>query len=261
MSHKHVAWNARSSPKLLRSIRSTAWLLMPPIVSFATGPCRRYEQGLVAKDASRMIHSISLANKKSLWGYRGDENSPFIKVVLTDFKFLPRTRTCFERGEVNFRGMFTDTSMTYESNIPYTLRFMIDHKVSYNIHPDFCPCPCIDMMRKDLTFTPSVVYPPNPFTFSLVVIQVSGMNWLTLPAGKYDLRSESSKISNCQIEFDCSSKNLISHEPEGEWSKIAPLRILSFDIECAGRKGVFPDPEVDPVIQIASMVTRQGRRV
>ncbi|CCU99486.1 unnamed protein product [Malassezia sympodialis ATCC 42132] len=39
---------------------------------------------------------------------------------------------------------------------------------------------------------------------------------------------------------------------------MAPLRTLSFDIECAGRKGVFPDPSVDPVIQIANMVTRQG---
>jgi DNA polymerase delta subunit 1 len=50
----------------------------------------------------------------------------------------------------------------------------------------------------------------------------------------------------------------ISHTPEGEWSKIAPLRILSFDIECAGRKGIFPEPQQDPVIQIANMVTRQG---
>ena len=86
------------------------------------------------------------------------------------------------------------------------------------------------------------------------------MNWLEIPGGKYELRGPSSKISNCQIEFDCSHSNLISHEPEGEWSKIAPLRILSFDIECAGRKGIFPDPEVDPVIQIASMVTRQGEQ-
>ena len=39
---------------------------------------------------------------------------------------------------------------------------------------------------------------------------------------------------------------------------MAPIRTLSFDIECAGRKGVFPDPSVDPVIQIANMVTRQG---
>jgi DNA polymerase delta subunit 1 len=50
----------------------------------------------------------------------------------------------------------------------------------------------------------------------------------------------------------------VSHAPEGSWSKIAPLRILSFDIECAGRKGIFPEPEIDPVIQIANMVTRQG---
>ena len=50
----------------------------------------------------------------------------------------------------------------------------------------------------------------------------------------------------------------ISHAPDGDWSKIAPLRILSFDIECAGRKGIFPEPQMDPIIQIANMVTRQG---
>ena len=33
--------------------------------------------------------------------------------------------------------------------------------------------------------------------------------------------------------------------------EIAPLRVLSFDIEAAGRKGVFPQAEIDPVIQIA----------
>lgn len=84
------------------------------------------------------------------------------------------------------------------------------------------------------------------------------MNWLEVPKGKYEIRGESNKVSNCQIEIDVSVHNLISHDPEGDWSKIAPLRILSFDIECAGRKGIFPDPDIDPVIQIASMVTRQG---
>jgi len=44
----------------------------------------------------------------------------------------------------------------------------------------------------------------------------------------------------------------------GDWDKIAPVRILSFDIECAGRKGIFPEPEIDPVIQIANMVIKQG---
>ena len=39
---------------------------------------------------------------------------------------------------------------------------------------------------------------------------------------------------------------------------MAPLRILSFDIECAGRKGIFPESKHDPVIQIANVVTRYG---
>lgn len=34
--------------------------------------------------------------------------------------------------------------------------------------------------------------------------------------------------------------------------------MLSFDIECAGRKGIFPEPEVDPVIQIAAVVKILG---
>ena len=41
---------------------------------------------------------------------------------------------------------------------------------------------------------------------------------------------------------------------EGEYSKIAPLRILSFDIECSAEAGRFPTPNTDPVIQIANIV-------
>src|SRR5690606_38305408 len=35
--------------------------------------------------------------------------------------------------------------------------------------------------------------------------------------------------------------------------------ILSFDIECAGKQGHFPQPEHDPVIQIANYVVVQGQ--
>ena len=60
------------------------------------------------------------------------------------------------------------------------------------------------------------------------------------------------------LTYSARYDNIVSHAPEGTWSKIAPLRILSFDIECAGRKGIFPEASTDPVIQIANMVTRQG---
>lgn len=67
-------------------------------------------------------------------------------------------------------------------------------------------------------------------------------------------------MSKCQIELDISWDKIISHPADGQWQKIAPLRILSFDIECKGRKGVFPEPEHDSVIQIANIVSRQGER-
>jgi DNA polymerase delta subunit 1 len=36
----------------------------------------------------------------------------------------------FERAQIDYRDMFTQEVMTYESNIAYTMRFMIDTKVS-----------------------------------------------------------------------------------------------------------------------------------
>jgi DNA polymerase delta subunit 1 len=61
-----------------------------------------------------------------------------------------------------------------------------------------------------------------------------------------------------QIEVDITYDDILPRQSEGEWNKIAPLRILSVDIECQGRKGHFPEAEQDPVIQIANTVTVYG---
>ena len=117
---------------------------------------------------------------------------------------------------------------------------------------------------------------------------VVGCNWIELPAGTYTLRGsfpnqqsgtgvcaasgytmiggggapENGLLpqTRCQLEVDVSFEDFVSHPADGEWQKIAPLRILSFDIECAGRKGVFPEAEKDPVIQIANVVVCQGEK-
>ncbi|XP_059007002.1 DNA polymerase delta catalytic subunit [Mustela lutreola] len=91
----------------------------------------------------------------------------------------------------------------------------------------------------------------------MVDTDIVGCNWLELPAGKYVLRSEA-KATLCQLEADVLWSDVVSHPPEGQWQRIAPLRVLSFDIECAGRKGIFPEPERDPVIQICSLGLRWG---
>lgn len=44
----------------------------------------------------------------------------------------------------------------------------------------------------------------------------------------------------------------------GKYSRIAPLRILSFDIECLPDKGKFPTPDKDRVIQIGNICQVMG---
>ena len=84
------------------------------------------------------------------------------------------------------------------------------------------------------------------------------MSWVEVPRLKYTMLSVHNRQSTSQIEAFVHYKDLIAHSNDGEWAKMAPLRILSFDIECAGRKGIFPEPNMDPVIQIANVVTRYG---
>jgi len=85
----------------------------------------------------------------------------------------------------------------------------------------------------------------------MVDSNMMGCSWVELPAGKYRVRgtaggavtdqSNSQKSlplrTHCQIEVDVSWEDLVCYPCEGEWLKIAPFRVLSFDIECAGRKG------------------------
>lgn len=97
----------------------------------------------------------------------------------------------------------------------------------------------------------------------MVDTNVVGCSWIELPPGQWKLRERTTNPlpeSRCQIEVDVAYDKFIAHEPENEWSKVAPFRILSFDIECAGRKGIFPEAKYDPVIQIANMVYKQGEQ-
>ncbi|KAF2225837.1 DNA polymerase delta subunit [Elsinoe ampelina] len=92
----------------------------------------------------------------------------------------------------------------------------------------------------------------------MIDTSISGMSWVEVPTQKFHMVPQRDRHSNCQIEAYVHYRDLIAHPSDGEWLKMAPLRILSFDIECAGRKGIFPEPNVDPVIQIANVVTRYG---
>ncbi|CAL9748000.1 unnamed protein product [Musa acuminata subsp. burmannicoides] len=164
-------------------------------------------------NVARFIKRVELVQKKSIMYYQKHSSQPFLKIVVALPTMVASCRGILERG-ITIDGIGSKNFLTYESNILFALRFMID-------------------------------------------CNIVGGNWIEISAGKYKKAIKS--MSYCQLELDCLYSELISHAPEGEYSKMAPFRILSFDIECAGRKGLFPEPTHDPVIQqIANLVTLQG---
>lgn len=109
-----------------------------------------------------------------------------------------------------------------------------------------------DGLRCFQTYESNIIFPLR----YLVDNNIGGSNWITIPAGQF--RTVDNRSSRCQIEVECDFAAITSHEPLGEYMSIAPYRILSIDIECQGRKGFFPEPEHDPVIQIANQLVTYG---
>ncbi|MCK9356596.1 MAG: hypothetical protein M0R22_05575 [Dehalococcoidia bacterium] len=104
------------------------------------------------------------------------------------------------------------------------------------------------------TFESNILFPIR----FLVDSRITGCGWVRLPARAYATTTEQNRMSRCQIEVDVNYARIENLGVEGEWSKVAPVRVLSFDIECAAKKGMFPVADVDPVIQIANLVTVHG---
>ncbi|ORY93093.1 delta DNA polymerase, partial [Syncephalastrum racemosum] len=93
----------------------------------------------------------------------------------------------------------------------------------------------------------------------MVECKIKGHSWVELPAQKYEISKEIT--THAQIEASIQYTDLIAHAPEeASWMGIAPLRILSFDIECMVRANQMCDPEVDSVIQIATVVKLHGEK-
>ncbi|KAM6904983.1 DNA polymerase delta catalytic subunit [Xenentodon cancila] len=170
------------------------------------------------------VLAVDITRKESMYGYHGQRSLDFLRVTMAMPRLVAPAKRLLEQG-FKFGPFPIQNYQTYEANIDFEIRFMVDS-------------------------------------------DVVGCCWIELPKSKYRVREEKSpgemdsesvgKVSLCQYEVDVGWTDLISHPAEGDWQRIAPLRVLSFDIECAGRKGIFPEPDKDPVIQIASMVQRQG---
>lgn len=190
--------------------------------SFTEVECEKFRRRLneevsMARKGAQGVHviDVTLDRKQSLMHYSDAKERLFAKITMGLPNLVSAARGVLEKGfsvQGIRDGAFT-TYPTFESNVVFPLRFMVD-------------------------------------------CAVVGGNWIEFPKGSYKVREK--KQSMCQIEVDIMYDKIVSHAAEGEYSKLAPFRILSVDIECAGRKGHFPDAKLDPVIQIATLVTEQG---
>jgi len=163
-------------------------------------------------------------NRRSIMGY-DSTHVRFLKVYVSMPTLIPALKRIMEDGTVNLPG-FENTSDHLGGGVG------ISHQ----------------------PFEANV-----PFVLRYMIDrEITGAGWLTLPQTTYQIRPEAKKTTHCQYEIDVAYDEILSRPSSSEWSKIAPLRILSFDIECQGRKGYFPEAEHDPVIQISNVVSAYG---
>ncbi|PYH98460.1 hypothetical protein BO71DRAFT_480347 [Aspergillus ellipticus CBS 707.79] len=198
------------------------YLYIAAPVNFTKEDCEPYRAFLESRLQmfQPTIQSVQITMRENIYGFQGNQKSYYLKITVTEPKFISKVRNALESGGAQSLN-YKGLWNTGEGGI---LTF--------------------DNIQYLLRF--------------MIDTDISGMSWVEAKARKYRLLHNNEKVSNCQIEASVDYRDLVSHPPNGEWAKMAPLRVLSFDIECAGRKGIFPEPNQDPVIQIANVVTRYG---
>lgn len=181
-----------------------------------------------------------------MFGYHGHGPSPFLRITLALPRLVAPARRLLEQG-VRVAGLGTPSFAPYEANVDFEIRYR--------------PPPRFSALR------------PTPPRWSrptdLIPLQVHGgrghCGLQLAGTARWEIRPEaggegadppgvgdrepgtqqpltrlSPQATLCQLEADVLWSDVVSHPPEGQWQRIAPLRVLSFDIECAGRKGLSP---------------------
>lgn len=109
------------------------YLYVAAPVSFTPKDCepfKAYLQNQIGQN-QHVIHSCEVTLRENIYGFQGNTKSPYIKVTVTDPKFIGKVRSAFERNEANWKGMWKGVEggiMTFD-NLQYVLRFMVDCKV------------------------------------------------------------------------------------------------------------------------------------
>lgn len=73
---------------------------------------------------------VDLVKRKTIYGYYGSDFNDFLKITAVLPKQIYKIRALLESGTFSFNGFKNVALAPFESNLAYSLRFMIDCKVS-----------------------------------------------------------------------------------------------------------------------------------
>lgn len=109
------------------------YLYVAAPVSFTPKDCDSFKAYLDTQLAQHQpaIHSCQVVLRENIYGFQGNTQSPYIKVSVTDPKYISRVRSLIESGKANWKGLWKSadgTVMTFDT-LQYILRFMVDCKV------------------------------------------------------------------------------------------------------------------------------------
>ena len=111
------------------------YLYVPAPVSFQQKDCAAYKAYLETQIAQHQpaIHSVSVVMRESIYGFRGNVQSPYLKITVTDPKFIGKVRSTIESNSANWKGMWNaaDSGLMTFDNIQFLLRFMVDCQVCF----------------------------------------------------------------------------------------------------------------------------------
>lgn len=167
---------------------------------------------------NRVLNVELETDHNDIMNYVAGQNAvPFIKITLCLPTLVPKCREILTTKSF-FNGT-TRFSITYESNVKFFLRFLINKRSS-------------------------------------------GCSWVTLPAGTFWHVAKPSTRSQIEVLTRHDTMVFHSYQEAEQWSRVCPLRVLSFDIECKSIKKGFPHPEESPVVMICTVLLMddgQGR--
>ena len=111
------------------------YLYVAAPISFTKTDCEPFKAYLETQLSQRepTIASVQLLLRENLFGFQGNQKSPYIKITVTDPKFINRLRTSIESGNANYKGLWKGAEggiLTFDS-LQYVLRFMVDCGVCF----------------------------------------------------------------------------------------------------------------------------------